>query len=143
MRGYSLLEMVVVLAVISLLLGALQWTRFGDNQALTLRAEADQLVGALRQVRSLALSQGAEKVLSVDVANKTWQSDGGAVHKLPDDLDIVLSSGAELTSSRTIGVFAFYPRGGSSGGAVDLRGGPDALSIRIDWLTGRVQIVEP
>jgi general secretion pathway protein H len=41
---------------------------------------------------------------------------------------------------RPLGAITFAPDGSSSGGRVVLRAGANAVTVLVDWLTGRVSI---
>ncbi len=116
--GFTLIEMLVVIAVMGLIL--LMITSFGPPRSHRLEAQAaaQNVAQAMRAARGRAISEGQNAALILPplpawLAVKILAPQGGIV---------------------------FAPDGSASGGAVALQGGGQDELISTDWLTGAVKI---
>jgi general secretion pathway protein H len=141
-RGFTLLELLVVLVIASLAIGLVGPAFQRLMPGLTLEAESRKLVALLRHARSQAILGGAPVSISQDAET------GGLLlsyreqpYLLPEALSLVLQSGP----GRSEGFpgqaqILFYPRGDSSGGSVSLSMvSGRSEEIEVDWLSGRVR----
>lgn len=131
-RGFTLLEMLVVLAVLSLLAGVtLPYLRFSGIDA---RTAAQDVTAELSLARARALAERRPAALSFDVAQGRFGLDGVLDHELPKGIHLT----ASLPSGQTNGV-VFFPDGGSTGGRLTLSGRGRDASIEVDWLAGSIR----
>ena len=63
-------------------------------------------------------------------------------HALPKGIDIQLFTAQKDLVNDKVGAIRFYPDGGSNGGRVTLTAGERKFEVDIDWLTGRVAILQ-
>ncbi len=107
-----------------------------------MEAYALEIAALLKADRTTALRERARVATSLDRASRTVVSGGGAGQvQLPADvnLDAIV---AESCSGRANGAaIDFLPSGMSCGGTIGLARPGTALSIRVNWLTGGVEIV--
>jgi general secretion pathway protein H len=127
--GFTLIEMIVVIAVMGLIAGLVmtrqQWHSKGLDLDITQRA----LTGALRLARSRAVAQ--DRIVSVITGPAGFSVDGGPPGDLP----------AQQTISP--GRIVFMPDGGSSGGQIAVTSPHNRFVLNVDWLTGRVTALQP
>ena len=62
--------------------------------------------------------------------------------ELPKELEVKLFTAQMDIVNDKVGGIRFYPDGGSNGGRVTLAAGERKYEVDIDWLTGRVAILE-
>jgi general secretion pathway protein H len=127
--GFTLLEMLVVLAVLALAL-ALVAGGGAPRPAVQARAAADRVAAALRTARGQAILQDRQVTVALDAPGHALRVGRDAPLRLPPTLD--------LTGPPTI---RFAPDGSSSGGRIVLAGGGRQIAVTVDWLTGRVSRV--
>lgn len=128
--GFTLLEMLVVLALLGLALALVAQDR-GPGPAMRMRAAADAVAAALRTARGRAILTDRRITVALDAPMHVLHVQGGPSLNLPAALDV--------TGTRTIG---FAPDGSSSGGRIVLAGGGRRRAVAIDWLTGRVSTAD-
>ena len=64
------------------------------------------------------------------------------VRKLPEKIDITLFTARSEQQSQLQGAIRFFPDGSSTGGRVTLSGDSVRFLVDVDWLTGKVSIIE-
>ena len=115
----------------------------GPVSTSELRATARRLAAGLRLARSEAVSERRETFLVVDVAGKRFKVDREArEHALPSKVDLKLFTAQNDLVSENVGSIRFYPDGGSNGGRITVASGARKFDVDVDWLTGRVAILD-
>ncbi len=141
--GFTLVELLVVLAIISLLLA---FTPAAFNRmmpGLEVQSATRQLAASLRSARSAAIRDNTETTLTLDLEARLYRLDElGREQAIDEDIEVsMLTARSELESEQT-GRIRFYPDGTSTGGRVTFAGGGAAYDVLVDWLTGRIRIIE-
>ena len=108
-----------------------------------LRSAARQIAAGLRHARSEAIAQRRETVLTLDLEKRSFRV---ALEPreiaLPANVELKLfTAQSDLVNERQ-GAIRFFPDGGSNGGRVTVASGERKYEVDVDWLTGRVAILE-
>ena len=142
-RGVSLLELLIVLALIALVAGMVLPT-FGNGVPTSeLRSAARQLAAGLRIVRSEAVSQKREALLAVDIEGRRFKVDRDPrEYRLPSRVGLKLFTAQNDIVNEKVGAIRFFPDGGSNGGRITVFAGERKYEVDVDWLTGRVAILD-
>ncbi len=144
-RGYTLLEMLMVLAIFSLVIGfALPSLRSSSTTVSVRQAEA-VLISAFREARARAIATNARAGVSLDLtANRL--SPGLAFNPaeaevLGDEtLQVEMTTARALVAGETAGAILFFPDGTSSGGRIVLQNGAAISVVEVDWMTGLARV---
>lgn len=136
--GYTLLELLVVLALIAMVLVIAPGYVSSDRGYQRLKLEAYRLETDLRSARSRATFENRTVAFSIDVAGGSWQYRNRTSHAVPKQVRLELFTGRQLLSGDTAGAIQFFPNGQSSGGHVTMVSEGHIVQIDVDWLTGRV-----
>lgn len=148
--GFTLLELLVVLAIIGLALSVVI-PNFAASSATELRSAARMVAAGLRGAREEALSRQQPVALSLDLDAYTMGLDPGGptaeggppARQLPDTLRYKLFvARSELFGERS-GRIRFFPDGSSTGGRVTLSTGALEMLVDVDWLTGQIRVLRP
>src|SRR5437868_7456652 len=123
-RGVSLLELLIVLALIALVAGMVLPT-FGNGVPTSeLRSAARQLAAGLRIVRSEAVSQKREALLAVDIEGRRFKVDRDPrEYALPPRVGLKLFTAQKDIVNEKTGAIRFFPDGGSNGGRLTVVSG--------------------
>lgn len=141
--GFTLLEILVVLVIITLLLTVVPPMLSGALGTVKLRAAARDMAAGLGRARSAAINSQKEATLVVDVESRSYRVSGEPkVSQLPDHVAVKLYTAKSELQSDSKGAIRFFPDGSSTGGRVTLSHGDLAYLVDVDWLTGRVRILE-
>ena len=142
-QGVTLLELLIVLAIMAFVAGIVI-PRFGGPVSTSeLRASARQLAAGLRLAQSEAVAERRETFLVVDVSGKRFKVDRDPQeHKLPSHVELKLFTAQSDLVNESIGAIRFFPDGGSNGGRITVASGERKFEVDVDWLTGRIAILE-
>ena len=142
-RGFSLLELLVVLVIIGLSASLVLPSLTGGLSSLRLKTAAREVSATLRYARSLAVSVGKEQVINMDIEEgKYWlNEDKDNNRELPSDIRFlnVTTQGEEVTTG--MAGIVFYPMGNSSGSSIFITAGKDRnCHILTQLATGVVEV---
>ena len=139
-RGFTLLELLVVITILALA-STLVGLNFGGDR-LSLDAVARTLVTDLRYVRSRAMVGNADTALVVDLDRGAYYSRAAKIERdLPASVALELTVDRRDTDGKQ-GRIVFYPDGSSSGGKVRLTRNGRGIDITTAWLNGYVSMRE-
>jgi general secretion pathway protein H len=139
-RGFTLLELVLVLAIIALatLLGAGAIGR--GMEGLRLRSAANGVAAQLRFTRAQALATGEPQRFTIDPSAHAWTAPKGRHGELPASASVAFIGAREAQPSEGEGAVVFFPDGAATGGRVRLQQGGAAWQVDVAWLTGQVAV---
>jgi general secretion pathway protein H len=140
--GFTLLEMVVVLAVLGLALVLVTGYRPPWSRGYSLDATGAELAAQLRLARSEAITSNRPVVLALDLARHRYRVGTASPQLLPPAISLQLVTTAGERQTATTGDIGFNPDGSSTGGRIVLVEGKRRLAVGVDWLTGRVSIAD-
>ena len=140
--GFALIEILCVLAVIGLLAAIILPSVPRATTRAKLESFAVQTAAMLKADRNAALRRQVQIVTLVDAPSRSIRSGAtGKIIRLPDDVqvDAILASRcADRSAGRSID---FFPSGMSCGGTIALARPGMGYEVRVNWLTGGVDIV--
>jgi general secretion pathway protein H len=141
-QGFALIEILCVLAIIGMLAAIILPAIPRATSRAKLESYAVATAALLKADRSAALRRQIQVATQVDAASRSIRSGvTGRVIRLPNDvaLDAVLASRcADRSAGRSID---FFPSGMSCGGVIALSRPGMGVEVRVNWLTGGVDIV--
>jgi general secretion pathway protein H len=138
--GFTLLEMIIVVAVLGLSLGLIVTRGPMRSPTVEMQAAVNQVAQGLRVARSRAIATNAPVRFTVDVAAHSVRIDNERPAALPRAVSIDMVAVAEETQGSRLAAIRFNPDGSATGGQINLADGQRAAHIGVDWLTGRVNV---
>ena len=140
--GFALIEILCVLAIIGLLAAIILPAVPRATTRAKLESFAVQTAALLKADRNAALRRQAQIVTQVDAPTRSIRSGAtGQIIRLPDDVQveaILASRCADRSAGRSID---FFPSGMSCGGTIALLRPGMGYEVRVNWLTGGIDIV--
>jgi general secretion pathway protein H len=142
-RGMTLIELLVVIALLALL-ATITLPMLGPGVSTTaMKGAARELAAGLRHARSEAMATRTETLVMIDLEGRRFVvGNERAARELPKELEVKLFTAQMDIVNDKVGGIRFYPDGGSNGGRVTLAAGERKYEVDVDWLTGRVAILE-
>jgi general secretion pathway protein H len=140
-RGVVLLDVVAALAIVALAAFVLMPRPRSGIGAAELSAAAVRVSGEFRQARAKALTTGGVTDVTVDPGNNRIQVDDGNPISIRDGVAMnwVTSNRCPLRGGAR--ALRFLADGRSCGGVMTLSASGRAIELRVDWLTGRVEMI--
>ena len=139
-RGFTLIELMVVLAIAALLVAVVPPSFDRLRQSSQYRATVKTVMHEMKRARSLALQEGRAIRFEVDLGRRTFGVQGLTTHLLPPDLELRATTAESQTVADVAGI-SFLPQGGASGGNVDvLRPDGSGARVGVDWMSGQIRV---
>ncbi|MGE8214638.1 MAG: type II secretion system protein XpsH [Stenotrophomonas maltophilia] len=141
--GLSLLEMLLVVALIAIIGVVTATAMNGGIEGMRLRNAGKELATQLRYTRTQAIASGERQRFLIDPQARTWEGANGRHGTLPDTLQVHFRGAREVAADAGKGAIAFFPDGASSGGSIELQVRQAVWRIDVGWITGEVRSGQP
>jgi general secretion pathway protein H len=139
-RGFTLIELMVVFAMIALVVGLVPIAFDRLHESAQYRDTVRAVLADMRAARQLAQSQGREVRFAVHLAQRRFGLEDGPQYEVPQPLQLRAVMASEEAGADGSLAIRFLPRGGASGGSVDVvRPSGTGVRLRVDWFSGRVE----
>ena len=140
-RGFTLLELLIVLLIASLLVALVPPLFSGAVPGAKLKAAARDLAVTLRLARNQSITHNVETQVYLNLESPAYAIGRQAPQSLPAGVELtVASASGQSTVQTTRHVVRFFSDGSSSGTLITLRRGKRGYRLQVGWLTGKVTI---
>ena len=140
-RGFTLLEMVCVLAIIALLSAVLLPFIPHETSRSRLQAYALQTAALLKGDRDAAITRRTSVATLVDAEARAIRSGASrAAILIPDDVHFDALLPQTCRQQAALSSISFFANGTSCGGTIALTRFDTGYEIRVNWLTGRIEV---
>ncbi|MGC9456451.1 MAG: GspH/FimT family pseudopilin [Halothiobacillaceae bacterium] len=137
-RGFTLVEMLVVLALMAGLVALVPGAYGKLQESMAWRAAVKEVHAAIRDARQEAMHTGVPTAFEVLPATGAFRVENLRGERLPESTRVEMQVAAEFMREDW-GRIVFYPDGSASGGTLILwRARGDGVFFEVDWLLGRV-----
>ena len=141
-RGFTLLEMVCVVAVIAMLAAVLLPLIPRQTSRSRLEAYAVQTATLLKADRSAAIRRRSDVATLVDTTTRSIHSGAtAAMISIPEDVHFDALLPQTCRQRAALSTISFFADGMSCGGTIALSRLDTGYEVRVNWLTGRIEIV--
>lgn len=139
-RGVSLIELLVVVALIVAAAGLAAGAFSRSLPGQQLRASAKEIAGQLRYTRARAMASGRAQVFSLDVKSREWQGPDRHHGVLPEQIKLIATGARNEQPQAEVIAIRFFPDGAATGGRIVLQRETARWQIDVGWLTGEVTL---
>lgn len=140
-KGFTLLELILVLFVVILGFSVIGLNISSGNDATEHQSAARDLVSALRYAKGQALISHQETTIALDLNENTYSVSGrDKVFSIPDTIALTVVTAQEELTGKGLANIRFFPDGSSSGGRIKLERNSAIWQLDINWLTGQVEL---
>jgi general secretion pathway protein H len=141
-RGFTLLEMVCVIALIAMIAAVLLPFLPRHTSRSRLQAYALEAATLLKADRNTAIRRRADVSTLVDAPSRAIRSGATSqIVRIPDDVRFDALLPQTCRQRAALSTISFFADGMSCGGSIALSRLDTAYEIRVNWLTGRIEIV--
>lgn len=139
--GFTLLEVVCVVAIISIFVAIIVPAIPRGTSRARIEAYAVEAASLLKADRNAAIRRQTEIATIVDAPSRTVRAGGGdRTVRVPNDVDIETTLAARCAGRSGGNSIYFFKSGMSCGGVIMLARQGIGYQIRVNWLTGGVEI---
>lgn len=139
--GFTLLEMVCVIAIVAMLAAVLMPSLSRGTSRPRLEAYAVETAALLKSDRTAAMIRRIPVVTQVDARARLFRSgSSGQTLQVPDDVDVTAMLPARCNERPASSTITFFATGMSCGGTILLSRLGAGYEIRVNWLTGGIEI---
>ena len=129
-RGFSLLEIIVVVGMIAVVMSFAAYTLSNQLPGQKLRASAKELAAELRFTKSQAMLTGEARSFQINVKTGEWKGAKNHSGTLPKSLEVIATTARREQPENDIAAIKFFPDGAATGGRIVLQ--HDAAKWQID-----------
>ncbi len=141
--GFTLIEMVCVMAIIGLLAAVLLPIIPRQTSRSRLESYAIDTASVLKADRNAAIAYRTEVTTQVDAGSRSVRSGAtGATVRVPEDVRFDALLPDNCNNRPVYASVSFFASGMSCGGVITLTHLDTGYEIRINWLTGRIEVVK-
>lgn len=138
-RGFTLLELLVVFAMIGLLTTLVPLAFDRLRESTQYRDTVRGVLSDMRQARYRALAEGRTVRFNLDLGKRSYGVEGSPVRSVPEPLQLRATvADIQMTGVQNAGIL-FLPTGGATGGTIEIaRPSGAGVRLTVDWLSGAV-----
>lgn len=140
--GFTLIEMMVVLALIAVVTAASSMVLSSGRSGRVVASATAGLVGELTRARIDAIRSGRPRSVAFDPETRSFFRTGRPPLPIPDGVRMELTTARQSLGARSVGsgpvgtTIAFLPDGRSSGGRIEIAMEDARRVVTVNWLTG-------
>lgn len=140
--GFTLIEVVCVVAIIALVAALVLPAVPQATSQARLAGYAVEIAALLKRDRNAALRGHASVATTLDADRREVRSGASrALVEIPADVTFAALLAQRCSGNPAGSTIAFFPGGQSCGGAIAISRNGIGYQIRVNWLTGAVEIV--
>ncbi len=140
--GFTLVEMVCVIAIIAMLAAILLPHISRATSRPRLEGYAVETASLLKADRTAAMRRRVPIATQVDASERYLRSGStGRILRVPDDVTFSATLPLRCNDRPAFSTISFFATGMSCGGTIVLSRLGAAYEIRVNWLTGGIEIV--
>lgn len=133
--GFSLLELMVALTILALAMSVVSISASRRSPSFEIQRLSGETASLLREARLAAQTTGRPARVAFDAEAREIRHGNSSAVTVPEGIV------ADMTSAASAGPSAilFFPDGSSSGGALTFSSADRLETVRVDWLTSRIE----
>ncbi len=137
--GFTLLELLIVLAIIGLMSTVVLVSLPGSKDTLDLKVSARDVMIQVIESRTQAIRTGRDVRFFLNMTNgEFWTENFGNARTLPEGVEVEIYTAKAEQGENNTAAIRFFPDGSSTGGYVRISRGQNNYRIDVNWLTGKI-----
>jgi general secretion pathway protein H len=139
-RGFTLLELLVVLAIIGIVVALVPGFMLRSQPRIDVNVAARAIADGLRQTRSEAVLRNRQQIFALDVEARVFRAGDSTPVRIDDGIVLSFRTARSELLEEGVGQIRYFPDGSSTGGLVSVTQRAWQADVRSDWLTGLVTV---
>lgn len=139
-KGFTLLEMIIVIFLISLITGLSALFFANSLPSGRFNAAVREVAAVIRYARSLASANGETHAVKIDLDSKQYGIEGRSNKNIPSDINIKLIDPAAGEIHKGVYHIVFHATGGVAGATIVLWDEKRSAAIQMDPVAGTVVV---
>jgi prepilin-type N-terminal cleavage/methylation domain-containing protein len=134
-RGFSLVELLVVLTIISILVSSISYVMLKKDDSL--KTITNNIVHNLHIVQQQSIRNSREYQIEIDLAENSLTFLDESI-ELPGYVSVTVRTAEnQIVDNEVVGM-TFYPDASSSGGVIILESETELFEISVIWISGKI-----
>jgi type II secretion system protein H len=138
-KGYTLVELLTVIAILALMTTVTSYYLFRRERPFGLQIAARELASCLRQAHAKAIATNKPVAVSVDLEKRRFACPGKTGQFPPQSRILFRTAAAEYIRDR-VASMRFLGDGTASGGNIFLEERGQIWKVRVNWLSSEVRL---
>lgn len=140
-RGFTLIELIIVLLISVLGFAAISSNISSGNQTTKLQAVARDIASALRYAHGQAMVSRQTVSVTINLDDNNYRvSNRSKIYRFSEEIEVSLVVAEEEFNAGGEGSIRFFADGSSTGGRITLEWGQQLRRVDVNWITGEVTI---
>ena len=137
-KGFTLLETIIVLSLVTLILGLSTVFFAGFLPSARLYATGREIAATIRHARYMSRMSMETRTVTIDLDKRSYAIDGQQIRTIPPETGIRIVDPLSGEIRRGEYPIVLQPTGSMTGATIVLSGGRKAMRIEMDPVTGAV-----
>ena len=135
-RGFTLIEVLVVLTLISMVAGSISFVvlQQGDD----LKSLSKEIVQSIRLTQLRAIREDRSYQIEFDLENNSIDFPDKVINLPKSFFMTVKTASNQIIDEQLVGM-TFYPDASSTGGGILLESDEELYEIKVVWISGKIQ----
>jgi len=136
-RGFSLVELLVVLTIMSVLVSSISYVMLKKQD--TLKTLTTNIVHNLHIVQQKAIRDEEQYQIQIDLGNNELTFLDESI-ELPANVSLTVKTAENQLLENDVVGMTFYPDASSSGGVITLETNKELFEISVIWISGKISM---
>lgn len=133
--GFTLIEVLVVLTIVSVVVGSISFVAYGKTDDL--RSVSQQVVQSIRLTQQRAIRDDRAYQIEIDLNTNSIDFTENTV-AIPKAYTITVKTAAsQVIEDKLVGM-TFYPDASSTGGSILIESENESFEIVVVWISGKI-----
>lgn len=136
LKGFTLVELLVVLTIVSVLVSSISYVVSNRNESL--KTITSNIVHNLRMIQQQAIRSDQPYQVEIDLGNNRIDFFDESI-ELPGEISMTVRTSEDQLIDDAIAGMTFYPDASSSGGVIILESEKEVFEISVIWISGKIE----
>jgi prepilin-type N-terminal cleavage/methylation domain-containing protein len=133
--GFTLVEVLVVLTIVSLVVGSITYVAFNTRQDI--QSVSREIVQSIKLIQQRSIRDDKPYQIEIYISENSISFEESKVD-IPKNISLTVKTAASQIIDEDVVGMTFYPDASSTGGAIVLESGDEVYEITVVWISGKI-----